>query len=236
MGIERRKFNRISSRIPVEILEKGGIKTTTINVSRSGIFIEDTVERMMNSLVRVKLIVPPNQTLIDVFGRVVWKGKVAGINGVGINFHTLEGNQQKTWVEYVLEVEKLDAAYPSHGASVSGATTGIPVERVNEEKAMASFMVRHKDRDRFDKFVEHDLGGGGMFLKTPVLKPEGERVNVVIVHPESDEEFEMEAEVVRVNAVSNGEQPKGMALKFITPSPDRLAELERFLGAPVEIP
>jgi len=100
-----------------------------------------------------------------------------------------------------------DAALPEQVASESPEDLSskakkqmpqAPVRR-KQLRYVASFMVRLKDKARLRQFYTRDIGGGGMFLKTPLLKKEGDDVQLVLIHPESDQEFRLGGTVARVS-------------------------------------
>jgi len=88
--------------------------------------------------------------------------------------------------------------------------------------------VRLRDRERMRDFYTHDISTGGMFLKTPLLKEHGEDLDIVLIHPETKEEFPLEARVVRVVNSMNREQ-KGMAVEFLDVSEEKKKSLREFI-------
>ncbi|NOZ85143.1 MAG: hypothetical protein GXP49_02545 [Deltaproteobacteria bacterium] len=78
---------------------------------------------------------------------------------------------------------------------------------------VASFMVRMKDRKSLKRFYTRDISAGGMFVKTPLLKKKHSKVELVILHPETDDEFRLAGTVVRIQDGSDGKQ-KGLAIRF----------------------
>jgi len=94
-----------------------------------------------------------------------------------------------------------------HAAAPSAPT------RRRAPRYAASFLVRLKDKTRLKKFYTKDISTGGMFLKTPLLKKVGDEVEVILVHPETDQEFQLAGTVVRVVATVS-EASQGMGIKF----------------------
>jgi uncharacterized protein (TIGR02266 family) len=224
---DKRRFGRIHSKVRCEFIERKKIDTFTVNVSRNGIFVADTTERHTNNLVRLKLYPPPDNKPIEIFGRVAWKGNVRNQNGYGIQFLKLDSNDRNQWVEYVAQVETLDGGHSA--SSHHHSPTAAAPEKRTSPRSKASFMVRFRTAERLEQFVSHNLSEGGMFLSTPVLRATGDRVQVVLVHPETDEDFEIEAEVAHVNPVDSEEGKKGMGLKFISLSEESKVALDAFI-------
>lgn len=199
------------------------MESQTLNVSRNGIFVRD-VAQAENSLVRLRLYVPPDQYKIEIFGRVAWKGEVGGMKGAGIHFLNLDSADRDHWITFVAQVENLD-----HAGEPSKPTLGTSAERRTAPRHKASYMVRFRSPERLQDFITTNLSSGGMFLGTPVLKNLGDRVQVVLVHPDQDKDFELEAEVVRINDTPSEAEAKGMALKFLELSTERKEALDLFL-------
>ncbi len=230
MSDERRATVRVSSRIRVEVLEKNRVETISLNVSRNGIFIKEAADRPLNSLVRLRVYPPEEPKAIELLGRVAWKGSVEGTAGVGVHFLKLDSDDRDRWVEFVAQVEALDTIDPlsdhPHIPSIPEATS----ERRSAPRKLASFMVRFRTSERLREFVTRNVSTGGMFLETPVLKNLGDQVQVVIVHPDLDRDFEILAKVARLNPKKTDAEPKGMALEFLDLGEERQKELDTFLN------
>ncbi len=83
----------------------------------------------------------------------------------------------------------------------------------------AVVMMRLPDRAGLQAFVERDVARGGMFLKTPMTKEVGERLEIVVVHPETDEEFHLDGTVVRrVNVGPLSQRGLGIFFRALTPA------------------
>jgi|GEM_PF-1152140 len=88
----------------------------------------------------------------------------------------------------------------------------------NEERRIfprkaATFMIRMADISQMREFYTRDISLGGLFLKTNMERKVGDKVNLVIVHPWSAEEFELPSEVKRIEIDVSGEQ-NGLGLQF----------------------
>ena len=229
---KNRKTDRTPSRIRAQLVQKNVTETTTINVSRNGVFLKETSERAVNSLIRLRLFLPPDQKSIEVFGRVAWKGKAAGVDGVGVQFLNVDSKDRAKWLEFIGEIEALTGSHKV-SESESGLPSVGPADQKSERRAFtrttASFMVRFRTRERLEHFIANNVSQGGMFLRTPVLRPIGERVQVVIIHPETDRDFEIEAEVAHTNEHGTPENPKGMGLKFHELRPETKTALDAFI-------
>ncbi len=233
---EQRRSDRISSRIRAEIIGRRTVETYTVNVSRNGVFLRDKAEHQVNSVVRVRLFLPPEKIVINVLGRVAWRGQKDSFDGVGIQFLNMDTDARKTWLEFVAQVESLDATSRSiHVEEPPEKPAPLPSpppepERRTTPRTRASFMVRFRSKNRLEHFMTNNLSQGGMFLKTPVLRQVGERVQVVIIHPDTELDFEIEAEVAHINEQTSEKGPKGMGLKFVAITPELQQALAQFIA------
>ena len=221
MDQERRSNPRIAARVRVEFVERNKVETLTLDVSRNGMFVQGEVSRPANSFVRLRLFLPPAGQAVEVFGRVVRAGAIRGAPGIGINFLETPSADRDRWLDFVSQVENLDVS-PEKGADPAR-------DRRKAPRTESSFMVRFKSKEGLEGFFSKNLSAGGMFLPTPVLKPVGTKVQLVIIHPVNDKDFDLEAEVVRVNEDKTPEEPKGMALKFSSLTPERESQLKDFI-------
>jgi uncharacterized protein (TIGR02266 family) len=228
---EKRHHDRISARVRVVIIGRAAVESTTVNVSRNGIFLQDKTDRPVNGVVRLRLFLPPDRSTIEVLGRVAWQGKKGGSQGTGIQFLNLDTNDRKRWLKFISEVENLEASSRSIRVdeAMQEESRAVEEERRNTPRTRASFMVRFRSKNRLEHFVTNNMSSGGMFLPTPVLRPVGERVQVVIIHPDTEQDFEIEAEVAHVNEVTGDKGPKGMGLKFLALSEEARTALDEFL-------
>ncbi len=210
----------------MHFLEKTPAEGKTLNVSRNGILVDTSLEREVNSFVRLRIKVPPTQAPIEVYGKVARLQASEKKTALGIQFLELDSEARNLWLEYVAEVESLSC--PTAPGSAPGSSGG---DRRQSERSSASFLVRFRAKENLAEFATKNLSTGGMFLATPVLKPIGEQIRVVMIHPTTDQEFELGAEVVRTNSEPTDQEPKGMALKFQELGDPEQERLQEFLEA-----
>lgn len=101
---------------------------------------------------------------------------------------------------------------------------------------VGSSIVIHRlpDADAVRGFIESELGRGGMFLATTLVKEVGEKIDVVLVHPDTDEEFHLDGTVVR--RVSSGpHEQRGLGIFFRALTPDLYAKLLAFADSGIEV-
>ena len=85
-----------------------------------------------------------------------------------------------------------------------------------------------------------DISRGGIFIPTTDPKPVGVIITLTLIHPDSQEEIEIQGEVVRVVSEKDAREQKekklvpGMGIQFINVEPEQQQALESFLA--VEYP
>ena len=209
---EQRKFERLPAQLDVEIRTRGrGRICPSIHVSRHGMFLATDNPPQERQLLILRIPLPDHLPPIDVMASVIRrappkealgtgaKGAQAEAPeiGMGINFFALTEENKQRWERYL--------------ARLRGQTPRASRPSVNSQRPI--FLLQPKDPDRLRLFEAREFALGSMFLRTPVLRSEGEQLNVVLLHPLSDEEFPLLARV-RVVHEGGGTEAKGMTLDF----------------------
>jgi Tfp pilus assembly protein PilZ len=102
-----------------------------------------------------------------------------------------------------------------------------PVRRRHPRYA-ATFLIRLPDRGELNSYYSKDISTGGTFLRTTLLKQVGDLLELLLIHPETDQEFGLAAKVVRV-VEAPCESEQGMGLAFEPLSPAQRDKLEIFI-------
>lgn len=221
--VERRRDPRIPARLRVELQEKSVLETFTANISRGGLFLEAPIQKRLNELVRLRVRLPNRPAPVEIFGKVAWQHQEGDPRGFGVHFLEIDSEDRRGWLAYLAEVSAILA-----GAQPGASETPGPERRAALRK-VASFFVRFRTAERLESFLTRDMSDGGMFLATPVLRNIGDQVQVVVVHPVTAAEFELCAEVTRVNAEAGEAGPKGMALRFCPMTDEQKVALSAFV-------
>lgn len=193
---ERRRSDRYPAELPVDLMErKGDRRVATTDVGRHGIFVRMDDPPAERLLVQLKLHLPagPVPILAVVARRVLpGPGRVAG---AGLQFFVLAPDAKDQWDAYV--------------GSLRGERQAAPDQR-EAPRRLASFLVRLRDVSRLREVYTRDISDGGMFVSTPLVRPLGSEVSLVVVHPASDEEYQLVGTVVRIQEGP----PKGMGIRL----------------------
>ncbi len=94
-------------------------------------------------------------------------------------------------------------------------------------RVAACFLVRLKDVEQLRAFYTRDISTGGAFVQTPMLRAVGDTVELVLVHPDSDEEFRLRGLVKRV--VETPPEAQGLGVGFDGMSPEDHTALLAFM-------
>lgn len=95
-------------------------------------------------------------------------------------------------------------------------------------------MMRFPDTAALRVFLTTDLERGGTFLHTPLVKDVGQKIDVVMVHPETDDEFHLEGTVIR-RVITGPAEARGLGIFFKALTPEVRERLEDFAMGGVEI-
>ncbi len=95
-------------------------------------------------------------------------------------------------------------------------------------------MLRLPDQAGVEAFIENEIERGGMFLKTLLMKEVGQKVEVVLVHPDTDEEFHLPGTVVR-RVMTGPAESRGLGIFFRALPPEAHERLRAFAESGVEV-
>jgi Tfp pilus assembly protein PilZ len=212
---ERRRSDRYPSQLPVDIVErKGDRRIATVDVGRHGIFVRMDDPPAERLLVQLKIRLPdgPVPVLAVVARRVV--AGPGRIGGAGLQFFVLAPEAKDKWDAYI--------------GTLRGDRPASADQRTAPRR-LASFLVRLKDVSRLREVYTRDISDGGLFVSTPLVRPLGSEVSLVVVHPASDEEFELVGTVARLQEGP----PKGMGIRFAHFEGEEKEAFKRFMDTGV---
>lgn|GEM_PF-1890371 len=210
---EQRRSERIPARLQVEVHTKQGERTlTTSDISRHGMFVESDEPLRERHVVQLKIALPAGSFHATAYvSRVVQTDKK---RGAGLQLFTMNAEAKEAWDAYFFQ---LQGEGPKSRPNV---VTDAP-------KDASIFVVKLKNKERLWDFDKSSVQAGGTFLVTPVLRPIGTPVQMILVHPESDEEFILVGHIVRLNQQS----PKGVEIAFDALDDERRAEFHSFIDS-----
>ncbi|MHB8420847.1 MAG: PilZ domain-containing protein [Myxococcales bacterium] len=226
--MEMRRCERLPARLPIEVRSGGRrIQCFSRDVSRHGLFILTEAPPPERQLLALRVTLPDGAAPVDVVGSVAHRVttddsiRSGAQAGMGIGFFVLSGEAKARWDGYIDGV-----------AAQAGGPAPAPAQRGSTRP---TFLLRLRDLNRLMEFRTRELRLGAMFLKTPVLRAVGDVVQLVVIHPVTDEEFTLTASVTATSQGSPTE-PKGMSLKISALDVDRDAAFDIFVaGEPLPV-
>ena len=203
--MDLRRCQRIEVKLPVEVRSGGRkVQCYSRDISRHGLYVLTDNPPAERQLLALRINLPDGPLPVDVVGSVAHRVtredsvRTGTAAGMGIGFFVLSGEAKSRWDGYV-------ESLIGHAPHAPGATAKSP--------AKPTFLLRLRDLQRVREFQQKELAQGRMFLKTPVLRPIGDLVQLVVIHPITDDELAL---ACRVGEVSLGSptQAKGMTLEL----------------------
>jgi len=227
MQQERRKHRRIDCSLVVQLKDRRGTsELMTSDISRHGVFVLTDSPKNERELVQLTF-------QLGAFGSVEVIGKVARRvlpaeadekhpPGMGVEFFALSAEDKNRWDDFVLKLQEGAAEAPPDGEAKA------PPIRRRHPRHIGCFLVQLRDKQRMREFYTRDISTGGMFLRTPSPGQVSEDVRLVLVHPETKEEFPLAGRVVR--EVSEGPlEERGVGIAFEELDEERETALLAFI-------
>jgi len=243
MSENRRRTDRQLVTMRVALRRRGELEwLQTLDVSRLGAFIRTDNARALRELLQLSFHLP-NGLVIEGMCMVTRSLPVGTPfppgPGMGVEFFSVEREQKTQWETFVRNAQILqDAQALTPVPLVLGTVIPQPPPlpppappapvRRNQPRKAACFLLRMKDVSQLQKFYTRDISQGGCFINTPQVKPLGEDVEIVLIHPDTDEEFHIPGRVAR--CVAEGpEATHGMGINFVSMDQLRRVDLSLFI-------
>lgn len=261
---DQRRFPRYTTEIPVLLHRRGAdLTVTTADVSRHGAFLRTTEHLPLRQLVQVRFRCPGvgDVEAMCMVARLVGADHPRG-PGAGVDMFALSKEAKNAWERFIAELRARDTfasvpAAPVVGlprtstpfarvlpqavgteappAPPSGAPVAASVDEHGRAQAPGSVvMMRFPDVTTLRYFLATDLERGGTFLYTPLVKEVGQKVDVVMLHPETDDEFHLEGTVIR-RVISGPPEGRGLGIFFKALTPALREQLEDFAAGGIEV-
>ncbi|MBX2813576.1 MAG: PilZ domain-containing protein [Myxococcales bacterium] len=230
MGSEKRRHDRYSIRLPVELVN--GTTSTpgeTVDVSFGGLFIRTSVGPPARQLVKVKLKLPPRNIEVVLLAMAVFVEKQAPENlqpGAGLQLFGLDPQTQEIWEAFIRHVQTLPhaARVPQEKAEQQ------PVEDHNARELwsamMPEFRITTRSIQDLQKILRFEFSRGRIYVRTEVTFPPKTRVEIHLVHPLSNTTFSIIGEV---NSVVNTSHFTGLRIALPKLNPNAEQQLSRFV-------
>lgn len=219
---ERRRSTRVPVSLPVWLKDaQGGERTETLDVSAHGMLVRTDRLRAARQYLELEVTLPSAE-------RVALTAMVARAVpefGAALDFFTLESDAKGRWQNFLkaaAEGEERLAPSPS-SSSLSEVEVAVDLDGLSDapeprapprapSAPAPTFMVKPRDLGRLWAFYRGELARCALRLESPVRTELGLRVEILVVHPRSGEEWPFQGEVVRCEAGRGGQLLLDVAL------------------------
>ena len=228
-GFDRRESKRFDYEMPAVFRsgqrEVGGL---VASVGHHGIFLKTGHPRLKGELIQIRIQVPthpgtgPDKRAIKVMAVVAWSlppemaitsGRAPGM---GMKFFMMSAEDKALWDTLYIWLQRTRQS-EQKGRPIPAMATG-PVK----------FLVRPRDLGQMRRFQTRSLAKGQYFLRTHLLKKPGTRLQVILIHPQTKDEFPLTARVVNVR--SDCPLPvRGMKLQWLGIHRNILEDYQHFM-------
>ncbi len=202
------------------------ISEYTHNIEKGGIFIRTERPCAVGSHVKIVLVAPEIDIEIELAGEVmsrVEKTEASSGRPAGMAIRLLEiPTEDRELMEgFIARKMHESPEYRGH-------------DRRSDQRYRGKIKVRFGSRQALVEEWTHNISHGGIFIKTSKPRSLGEKLVLILVHPDSGESLSLEGEVVRVvsaeNAAATG-QSAGIGLKFLYIDRELREKLSDFINS-----
>lgn len=198
----RRRSERYDVTIPVVIKgPRGAEQTLTSNVSAHGIAIFTDKMRPLRQYVEIELALPggtktaATAMVIRNTDRLIDR---AGLThpGLAFDFYLFESEGRSSWSAFIAGLSGRNSLAPPK-----------PPPELESTDPTTTFLINPPDRGRLWAFFRGEMAQRRARIESPVVKPAGTPVELLIVHPDSDAEWSIFGSVVAASKHGRGRGP-----------------------------
>jgi hypothetical protein len=201
----RRQDRRYLLPMPVLLcLPRSSVEAVTGDVSYGGLFAITPTRLALGQLVRVELLLPPNDILFEAPAKLVYARPAFATDergGVGVQFYGLGRETQARWDAFI---DYARAAYPESAARWADVAHGEVKDDAypRSEQQVCAIRVQVRGVADLEVMLRRDFTrgtmivaiGGGSHLRA------GDEIAIHVFHPLADDFFELSGRVRRVIA------------------------------------
>ncbi len=218
-GKKRRLGTRHPVCLDVELHLKGERRSArTVDVSRHGLFLEVEDPPHERKVVFLTVQAPTGafETMATVAHRK--RGDRQDPVGAGLKFFCMAGEAAERWNRFVSSLEQLQ--------DEPEATRPPPSQAPSSAPGQARFFIQLDGVGDMYHFFNRHVSRGEVVKVAPPLRHVGARVDIVFVHPQSEDEFVLQATVEELYE----NDPLRMGIRFAPVSPENRREFMTFIG------
>ncbi|MCC7380405.1 MAG: PilZ domain-containing protein [Deltaproteobacteria bacterium] len=211
--INRRRSDRYAVSVPVSIKTgRGAESTLTANISAHGVAVFTDRGFSPRQYCELELKLPPDGqgvSVTAVVARVTDRLEDrAGLlhPGVAFDFYLFDARSRSAWRAF-LDRLRAGAAEVGSGPATAPETPATGPSASELEDSLSTFIIKPRDVGRLWAFYRNELGVGRARIEAPVLKDVGTPVEVLVVHPATQEEWPLLGEVLHASEHGRGRGP-----------------------------
>jgi hypothetical protein len=230
----RRREARWMVELPILLeLGKRRFDLVTEDVSHGGLFLRFDEPLPLRTLVKVSLLLPPRSSAFQTSARVCHNlPAVRGIDaaGLGLELFGLGADDRRRWDAFISHVRD---KYPESAERRAILAQGKGVDPMVRRHASHVLVLAIHLRSLEDLAIllRRDVSARKLFVATSAHAEIGDRIGLWIVHPHTEDVFELSATVKR--RVSDGTLG-GLQLDLGDLTDDRVQRMEEFAFDAVE--
>ena len=190
-----RKHARYPIRLPSYLIR--GTKATQLysrDVSFGGLFLHTNLPPPLRELVRIRMVLPPEQEEVNLLGMAVHRVEPGGTRspGIGIKLYGNDPQTSRRWDAFIRYVRQ----YSGDPRETTSTTTAWPkAPEARAALARRAIRVRIPTLEDLWTIADRDLVRGRTAIRTELYFDRGTTVTLELVHPRSKKTFDVRATV-----------------------------------------
>jgi hypothetical protein len=197
----RRRDKRFGVDLPA-VLHVGRTheQARTVDVGHGGVFLATSLEVPLRQLVKVQMFLPPEDVAFEAAGKLVHRVDVASASraaGFGVQFYGLGRDAREVWDRFIAHVRASHPEVAPLSVHLCHAERIEPIYRRNDRHALV-LRVRGERLPDMVALYERVVKERRMFVLYQSNAFVDDPVGLQIVHPYTEDIFELEGKVVRV--------------------------------------
>ncbi len=244
---EKRLAPRFELELPVTIKTREQELTShTMTLSRHGVFVATPHLRMAGELIQLYITLPfelvtaaASLKMMAVVARVVTTAEAEQRHqkaGMGLKFFMVATADKEIWDAFIAGLDrarKLAMARPQEAGAPSAtereAAPVCPIPLPPHRQGPMRFLVRARNPEQLRQFAIRELAQGSMFLRTPLMRSLREEVEIILIHPRTEEEFPIAGLVSGLRSTGPIAE-RGMAIEFSRCDAPFRSQFDRFVS------
>lgn len=179
----RRAGRRFEKHLDVSVHGPGlHIVGHTVDISRYGMLVLSTEPRRVGELTQLWVLVA-DDTWIQVLAIVA--RVVEDLPGFAVRLHMMGGDEKGKWDQLLAELGDNDLPDGQEAHADDAHRPTLP-----------RFLIRPRNVAHLERMITREIALGGMYVRTPIPRPMGTDVELLMIHPQTERAFRVIGQVV----------------------------------------